>query len=270
MKQPGHQVLAVVGLVAGVQERGEFSTGEVSAMFTALRLPARANLSRDLGNLLRAQLLMRPSPSTWALTPLGETRLHAIAPTIAGDMLTDSAVAEMGGRRRAVVPPFVASGVTPESLARLTGGDRFDRNIMLITRFPKEVDDPIARLIPAVKKACAAHDMNLHVASDAQLEDELWANVVTYMWGCRYAIVVLDAPDASLNSNVLIEIGGMLMTGRRCAVLKDVTVPALPTDLVGHIYKEVELSDTGSCLQVVHDWLRADLGLGRCGAGCGD
>jgi len=95
-------------------------------------------------------------------------------------------------------------------------------------------------------------------------EDTLWANVVTYMWASKYAIVLVDSADGVLNSNVLIEIGGMLMTGRRCAILRDKTVPAMPSDLVGHIYKSVDLSDHGSNVDVIHQWICDDLGLGAC------
>jgi hypothetical protein len=55
------------------------------------------------------------------------------------------------------------------------------------------------------------------------------------MWASKYAIVLMDKADGALNSNVLIEIGGMLMTGRKCAILRDQSVPAMPSELVGHI-----------------------------------
>jgi hypothetical protein len=36
----------------------------------------------------------------------------------------------------------------------------------------------------------------------------------------------------------------MVMAGRQTALLKDTTVPALPTDIVGHIYKPIEIEDS--------------------------
>jgi hypothetical protein len=140
----------------------------------------------------------------------------------------------------------------------------FDQNVMLITRFPKEPEDHFAQLISKLRAAVATHGLRLQVASDGMAEDTLWANVVTYMWASKYAIVLMDSADGLLNSNVLIEIGGMLMTGRRCAILRDKSVPAMPSDLVGHIYKPTDLTDHGASVEVVHQWIRDDLGLGEC------
>jgi hypothetical protein len=97
--------------------------------------------------------------------------------------------------------------------------------------------------IEKLREAVMAHGLTLRVASDRMAEDTLWANVVTYMWACKYAIVLMDTAEGVLNSNVLIEIGGMLMTGRRCAILRDKSVPTMPSDLVGHIYKPTDLRD---------------------------
>jgi hypothetical protein len=58
----------------------------------------------------------------------------------------------------------------------------------------------------------------------------------------------------------------MLMTGRRCALLKDKSVAKMPTDLVGQIYKDVNLDDTASIDEAIHLWFRDDLGVNRCPA----
>jgi hypothetical protein len=69
-----------------------------------------------------------------------------------------------------------------------------------------------------------------------------------------------------LNYNVMTDLGAMLMTGRRCALLKDETSPALPTDLVGQIYKSIDLDDIISVGAKVHSWAAEDLNLGKCSA----
>jgi len=62
------------------------------------------------------------------------------------------------------------------------------------------------------------------------------------MWASRYGVAFFeDRRGRRVNYNLTIEIGSMLMTGRRCALLKDTSVEKLPTDLVGKIYKEVDL-----------------------------
>src|SRR5438874_1801095 len=82
----------------------------------------------------------------------------------------------------------------------------------------------------------ATHGLRLHLASDAIVEDTLFANVAAYMWACRYGFALLeDRVEEGVNYNVVIEVGAMFMAGRQTALLKDTTVPTLPTDLVGHI-----------------------------------
>jgi hypothetical protein len=97
------------------------------------------------------------------------------------------------------------------------------------------------------------------------IDDELFGNVGAYMWACQYGIGLLEnRADRGLNYNVVIEVGAMLITGRRCALLKDRTAPALPTDLAGQIYKPVDLDDLEGVHREAHLWASEDLGLGRC------
>lgn len=139
-----------------------------------------------------------------------------------------------------------------------------------MTRYPTEVEDGhdpdvLLALIPALRKAMADHGLNLHLASDRQDDDVLFGNVVAYMWACQYGMgLIEDRVGRGVNNNLLTELGGMLMTGRRCAILKDRTVPRLPTDLVGHIYKSADFDNIGEVVTAAHRWVAEDLGLGRC------
>jgi hypothetical protein len=171
---------------------------------------------------------------------------------------------EFGERRHALIPPFLAPSGTELGLRRLLGRSDFERNIFLISRFPAGVSDPLSAIFERIRRAAAEHDMTVHLASDSNAEDTLWANVVTYMWGCRYGIALIDDHPAGLNPNVLIEIGSMLMTGRRCAILKDPSAPKMPTDLVGHIYKSVTFRDHEGIERAIHEWLVGDLSLAPC------
>jgi hypothetical protein len=95
--------------------------------------------------------------------------------------------------------------------------------------------------------------------------DDLWTNVLAHMWACRYGIAfVEDIEGLGLNYNLTIEVGGMLVTGRRTALLRDVGVEQLPTDLVGKIYKSVNLHAKDTVRSAVHGWLATDLVLGKC------
>jgi hypothetical protein len=89
------------------------------------------------------------------------------------------------------------------------------------------------------------------------------------MWASKYCVAFFeDRRDRKLDYNLTIEVGGMLIAGRRCTLLKDTSIKKLPTDLVGRIYKEVDLDEVASIAGALHSWIREDLGLGACGR-CG-
>lgn len=246
----------------------------MALLLSDLRLPPLANISATLGRLRASDLVMRPEKDSWALTPQGEARLTedlAHVPTHALAVeLGQASGSEFGKRHHPLIPPFLGPLGAEPGLARILETAPFEQNVMLVTRFPKSPEDHFAKLIPKLRDAVAAHGLVLQLASDGMAEDILWANVNTYMWACKYAIVLMDAvardddTDEALNYNVLIEIGGMLMTGRRCAILRDKSVPQMPSDLVGHIYKPTDLSDHDASVGEIHHWIREDLGLGEC------
>ncbi len=219
---------------------------------------------------------MRPGKDVWALTPLGEAELTEKASHVSNHALAVELAqadgTEFGEHRHNTIPPFLGPLGAESGLARVLDGSPFEENVMLITRFPRSPEDHFTQLIPALRDAVAGHGLTLQVASDGMAEDTLWSNVNTYMWASKYAIVLMDAvkrdeeSPETLNHNVLIEIGGMLMTGRRCAILRDKSVPEMPSDLVGHIYKPTELSDHDASVAAIHRWIRDDLDLGGCSA----
>ena len=44
-----------------------------------------------------------------------------------------------------------------------------------------------------------------------------------------------------MNNNLTIEVGCMLMAGRRCGLLKDFSIERMPTNLIVRIYTSVDL-----------------------------
>lgn len=91
------------------------------------------------------------------------------------------------------------------------------------------------------------------------------------MWGCKYGIgIVEDRVGRGINYNAAIGRGGMILTGRRCAVLTDDSGSEgdgsqlnLPTDLSGQVYKSVNLDDPETVAEAVEAWASTDLGLAR-------
>jgi hypothetical protein len=55
----------------------------------------------------------------------------------------------------------------------------------------------------------------------------------------------------------------MIMSGRRCALLKEGSIEKLPTDFIGMIYKSVDLSAGETVAQVVRAWIKDDLTVGN-------
>ena len=90
--------------------------------------------------------------------------------------------------------------------------------------------------------------------------DDLWANVAAHMWACRFGIAFFEArTERGLNYNLNIEVGSCLVLGCRLALLKDVSLEAMPTDLVGRIYRTVDLDDPGTVEYELEDWITETL-----------
>lgn len=264
----GIKALAVGALVSVATGSESFTTKDIASTLQKLRLPPLSNPSDALGKLRARALLMRPAATTWALTPLGESVLAGDAAHVSVQALAlelrEVPGAELGDTRMTVIPPFLGPMAGNPGLTQLLGRSAFDRNVMLITRFPKSKNDPFGPLIKKLRGAVAEHGLELQVASDSASEETLWANVVTYMWASKYAIVLMDKAGDAFNSNVLIEVGGMLMTGRKCAILKDSSIREMPSDIAGHIYRSTDLGDHGASVAEIHKWLRDDLHSAAC------
>jgi hypothetical protein len=153
-----------------------------------------------------------------------------------------------------------------EGIERMLERFPFETNVFCMTRFPADDDavpDPVARVIDVARDELQRHGLTLHLASDRQFEDDLLGNVGAYMWACKYGLGLLEARvDARLNYNAVIELGSMIVMGRRCTMLKDLTAPNLPTDLSGQIYKSLDFENLDDAQDAVRHWVVEDLGIG--------
>jgi hypothetical protein len=163
-----------------------------------------------------------------------------------------------------LIPPFFAPARWLAGIRQFLTEFDFDRNVFCMTRFPTLEDkhDPVRNAIGAARSVLASHGLTVHLASDRSIVDDLWGNVAAHGWACRYGIGLFeDRADEGLNYNLVAEIGAMLMTGRRCALLKDASAPTFPTDFAGQLYKEVDLADEDAVMRVLDAWITRDLGL---------
>ena len=95
-------------------------------------------------------------------------------------------------------------------------------------------------------------------ADDKQYHDDLFANIVTYMFGCGMGIAVFERTDAAeFNPNVSLEVGYMLALGKPVCFLKDSALKTLHADLVGKLYIQFLPEIPKSISSALEKWLLA-------------
>jgi hypothetical protein len=258
----------VLGQVASLRHSPQrFVTGDLKVLCDALRVPKLSNPGVTLRRAEAKNFTRSYEKGLWALTPVGDKRVRVLLQDI--DVLEiEAALASEGSVgalladvRHALLPPTFAPPRWGPGIARMLERFPFDQNVLCMTRFPSgDPSDPVRGAIDQLRESCAEHGLHLHLASEQQFEDDLLGNVGAYMWACRYGVgIAEDRVGRGLNENTLIELGAMVMTGRRCSILRDVTIDELPSDLAGHIYKPVDLDDRDSVARAITQWIQDDL-----------
>jgi len=263
----GEQTLVLTHVAELQSTRRSASPADVRRTFVELRLPPPSNVSHYLGRLSQQHLVMQPVRGRWAVTPVGIERITGLMASIDETALRhlgqDAAEPVFGDAPHHLLPPELAPGAFQAGIGRFLRGHPFDRNVLCMSRFPRAQDDPIGTAIDVSRATCAEGGLEMHLASDRVVEDLLFGNVAAAMWASRFGIAILeDRVVEGLNYNVALEVGAMLAMGRRCLLLKDVTVERLPTDLVGHVYQPTDLDDPATIATTVSHWITEDLGLG--------
>jgi hypothetical protein len=136
-----------------------------------------------------------------------------------------------------------------------------DKNIFIMMRFigTQQFTD----LHRAITTTLAAHGLHGVRADDREYHPDLWSNVETYMLGCRYGIATFeDFEVRDHNPNVALELGFMRARHKRCLILKERTLPSVPTDVVGALYKAFNKFDIEPTVKAqVERWITVDIGL---------
>jgi len=254
---------------------GQFTPKQLEQMFADSALPKPSNVSDTIAKLRNKGFLTSGTvKGTWRMTPLGRQSSVALLSDL--DLAAFSAesansMSVLGQVAHTVVSPaFAPPGLIP-GLHRFLDAHPFERNVFGMTRFPETGggvtdSDPVEPALKIAREVCKQHGLEFHLASDRAINDDLWTNVAAHMWASQYGIAFFeDRKKKGLNYNLTIEVGSMLMTGRRCALLKDRSIERMPTDLVGQIYKNVNFDRLESVRDALHGWIRNDLSLGGCG-----
>lgn len=120
-----------------------------------------------------------------------------------------------------------------------------------------------AAIEAAITSTLARFGLTARFAKDKAYSDDLWENVRIYMHTCKYGIAVFEEIDErSFNPNVAMELGYMYALSRRVLLLKDKRMPAMPTDVIGRIYRPFDTYHIADTIgQQIDAWAQKDLGL---------
>lgn len=113
-------------------------------------------------------------------------------------------------------------------------------------------------IIDSIRETLGKYGIAALRADDKQYHDDLFGNVLTYLYGCSFGIAVFERLEAEdFNPNVSLEVGYMRALRSSVCLLKDRTLRTLQTDLVGRLYKEFDPQDpSGTISSELEKWLR--------------
>jgi DNA-binding MarR family transcriptional regulator len=266
------QVLVLARLAESRQE-GPFAPVNIGELFDESALP-KPSVSVYLGRLEKENLVTRAAAKKWRLTPAGRKASSELANDMDLAALTAEAAVlapVLAHTAHPVIPPSFAPPDLIRPLHEFLAEFAFESNVFGMTRFPQTTDgaedeDPVAPALRIAREVCAEHGVTFHLASDRQIVDDLWPNVAAHMWACKYGIAFFEDradPPRGINYNLNIEVGSMLVLGRRVGILKDRSVEKLPTDLTGKIWKGIDLGKLSTVKQALSTALKADFKLGK-------
>ncbi|MGB7922349.1 MAG: hypothetical protein WCF57_03810 [Pyrinomonadaceae bacterium] len=99
-------------------------------------------------------------------------------------------------------------------------------------------------------------------ADEKQYHDDLFPNVLTYIYGCGFGIAIFERIETEeFNPNVALEVGYMFALKKNVCLLKDRTLRTLQADLVGKLYRVFDPLDPIQTIpQELARWIK-DKGL---------
>jgi hypothetical protein len=113
------------------------------------------------------------------------------------------------------------------------------KNFFLMMSFePSEQLEDVYSTIEATLSARGLHCVR---ADEKDYSEDLWTNIEIYLTCCNFGIAVYEDIHArSANPNVALEVGYMLAKRKRVLLLKEKSLPAMPSDLVHKLYKKFD------------------------------
>lgn len=94
------------------------------------------------------------------------------------------------------------------------------------------------KIVSTIKAELKKYNLIGLRADDKQYHDDLFFNVLTYIYGCGFGIAVYERiEDEIFNPNIALEVGYMMGLKKPVCLLKERTLKVLHSDLVGKLYK---------------------------------
>lgn len=143
---------------------------------------------------------------------------------------------EVRGKRMIIKPPIEIK----ESLQSFMDDYPSDQKIaFLMMKYGRTPSH--SKIEKAIKEVLEKFDIKSLKASDKEYHDDLFYNILTYIYGCDFGIAVFERIlGEKFNPNVSLEVGYMLSLDKPICLLKDKTLKTLHTDIIGKLYKEFD------------------------------
>lgn len=112
------------------------------------------------------------------------------------------------------------------------------------------------KIANSIKEILAENGIRGIRADDKEYHDDLFYNVLTYLYGVGFGVAVFERIETeSFNPNVSFEIGYMMALNKPICLLKDRTMKALHTDLTGKLHVEFDPQNPSSMANEIKRWL---------------
>lgn len=136
------------------------------------------------------------------------------------------------------------------------------KNFFLMMSF--EPSPQLEAVYSTIEATLSARGLHCVRADNKDYSEDLWTNIEIYLTCCNFGIAVYEDMHArSANPNVALEVGYMLAKRKRVLLLKEKSLPAMPSDLVHKLYKKFDAFKIEETVTAeVARWVDVDLEVG--------
>jgi len=113
-------------------------------------------------------------------------------------------------------------------------------------------------ILKTIKKTLENLGIKGVVAKDKEYHDDLYYNILTYIFSCNFGIAVFERINQEeFNPNVSFEVGYMKALNKHVCLLKDTTLKSLQTDIIGKIYQQFDTRNPEETIpEVLVKWMK--------------